>query len=127
MNPMVILRALCYLCVIQTCIWFKGFAGLYRYVRNKRTVGRVANRPSLKTLVSNFHLARHLYPNPRAKCLHLAAAYGLLSRHYGWPVDVVIGVARLSRPFFAHAWVECDGKAVYGVFDASKYVVLDRL
>jgi Transglutaminase-like superfamily len=57
---------------------------------------------------------------PGATCLvQSLAAQALMVRH-GHPAQVRIGVATGDR-FAAHAWVESDGRLVFGHFDPLRY------
>lgn len=50
-----------------------------------------------------------IYPT-RTKCLEWAMTFVLLALKRKWKCNLEIGVQ--NYPFFAHAWVECNGKVV---------------
>jgi hypothetical protein len=52
---------------------------------------------------------------PHASCLTQAVAAQLLLRRNGWTSQLCLGVARRgAEGFFAHAWIEHEGKVVLG-------------
>lgn len=53
--------------------------------------------------------AAAFYPR-RALCLEQSLALHVLLRRRGVPSELKLGVK--ARPFYAHAWVEVDGRAV---------------
>ena len=118
-------NALKYLYLTRIVISARGLSGLHRYAKSFGVRNDSHSRCDPDLCISHFQLARHLYPNPNATCLHLACACALLMRRYGLPAEIVIGVT--SRPFFAHAWVDLCGVSVFGTVDASRYTVMERM
>jgi hypothetical protein len=51
---------------------------------------------------------------PGASCLTQALSARLLLAHFGYSSRLCLGVARGSRGFRAHAWLEHDGKVIIG-------------
>ncbi|HEX6159531.1 MAG TPA: lasso peptide biosynthesis B2 protein [Thermoanaerobaculia bacterium] len=61
----------------------------------------------------------------RAWCLQRSAVTTCLLRLLGYPAEMIIGVRKM--PFYAHAWVEIDGRVVNDARTVqSFYVVLER-
>jgi hypothetical protein len=85
-----------------------GISGLYR------TNGRSGTPAQLAWSV---RLASRWVPN--STCLPQALAMYLLLHRYGQFAFLCLGV--VSDPKFeAHAWVECDGRIVFGGWETSK-------
>jgi hypothetical protein len=63
----------------------------------------------LRNLANIVNKACLIYPT-RTKCLEWAITFVLLALKRKWKCNLEIGVQ--NYPFFAHAWVECDGKVV---------------
>jgi hypothetical protein len=61
----------------------------------------------------------------RAWCLQRSAVTTCVLRLLGYPAEMVIGARKM--PFYAHAWVEIDGRVVNDVASVQElYVVLER-
>jgi len=56
----------------------------------------------------------------RANCLKIPLVLWYLLRRWGLEAKVRLGVQRIEDCFYAHSWVELDGKAVIGGADAQK-------
>lgn len=69
----------------------------------------IPQKEELKDLANIVNKACLLYPT-RTKCLEWAMTFVLLALKQNWKCNLEIGVQ--NYPFFAHAWVECDGKVV---------------
>ncbi|OJW47906.1 MAG: hypothetical protein BGO67_03175 [Alphaproteobacteria bacterium 41-28] len=63
----------------------------------------------LRNLANIVNKACLIYPT-RTKCLEWAMTFVLLALKREWKCNLEIGVQ--NYPFFAHAWVECDGNVV---------------
>lgn len=63
----------------------------------------------LRKLANIVNKACLIHPT-RTKCLEWAMTFVLLALKRKWKCNLEIGVQ--NYPFFAHAWVECDGKVV---------------
>ncbi|MBS0186334.1 MAG: lasso peptide biosynthesis B2 protein, partial [Proteobacteria bacterium] len=69
----------------------------------------IPQEEELKDLANILNKACLMYPT-RTKCLEWAMTFVLLALKKRWKCNLEIGVQ--NYPFFAHAWVECDGKVV---------------
>jgi Transglutaminase-like superfamily len=58
---------------------------------------------------------------PRTTCLTQALAAKYQLERCGRSAQLHLGVAKESRQFLAHAWLECDGKNVLGGELADRY------
>ncbi len=63
----------------------------------------------VEKLAAAVDAATLLYPT-KSYCLAWAMTFAVLSLKKRWNIDFVIGVQ--SSPFYAHAWVEQDGKVI---------------
>ena len=65
---------------------------------------------------------------PNATCLTQAVAGQLLLRHYGYASKLCLGVARPSKgEFYAHAWIEREGRILIGGAHATDFTRLPSL
>ena len=69
----------------------------------------VPSEEELRDLATIVNKACFIYPT-RIKCLEWGITFVLLALKRKWKCNLEIGVQ--NYPFFAHAWVECDGKIV---------------
>ena len=69
----------------------------------------IPQEKELIELANTVNKACLIYPT-RTKCLEWAITYVLLALKRKWKCNLEVGVQ--NYPFFAHAWVECDGKIV---------------
>ena len=108
--------------------WFV-FRALYEILRyevtvSSRGVGRILSQlkrqpvntkptsPELEEAICDaVHVATCFYWKP-VLCLQRAVCTVRLLRRYGVAARLVIGYR--PSPFFSHAWVEVDGRVVYG-------------
>lgn len=107
-----ILHALFVLIKIHCLIKFKGFCSticLIKKARKENLSYKIPNDEELTHLANVLNQACLFYPT-RTKCLEWAMTYVLLALKRGWKCNLEIGVQ--NYPFFAHAWVECNGRVV---------------
>lgn len=107
-----VLSALWTLIKVNGYIKFKGFyptLQLIRSSRNPKTTYSIPSDGDLRKLANIVNKACLLYPS-RTKCLEWAMTFVLMALKCKWKCNLEIGVQ--NYPFFAHAWVECDGKVV---------------
>lgn len=65
---------------------------------------------------------------PNATCLTQAVAGHLLLRRCGYATKLCLGVARPSKgEFYAHAWIERDGRVLIGGAQSAKFTRLPSL
>lgn len=95
--------------------FYMKFRGLYSTIqlikksRKSQLNYIVPQDADLKDLANVVNKACLTYPT-RTKCLEWAMTFVLLALKRRWKCNLEIGVQ--NYPFFAHAWVECDGKVV---------------
>ena len=96
----------------------------YEVIVSSRGVGRILSQlkrqpvntrptaPELEEMICDaVHVATCFYWKP-VLCLQRAVCTVRLLRRYGIAARLVIGYR--PSPFFSHAWVEVDGRVVYG-------------
>jgi hypothetical protein len=97
-----------------------------RMVRRLSTVSDNAPReprPAAETIAWAIATASRVVPG--ASCLTQAVAGKLLLRHYGFRANLCIGVARGDEgAFYAHAWIERDGRVLIGGKQSTVFTVL---
>ena len=107
-----VLKALWILIKVNAYIKFKGFYPSLQLIQSSRDpqVAYIIPREyELRNLANIVNKACLLYPS-RTKCLEWAMTYVLMALQRKWKCNLEIGVQ--NYPFFAHAWVECNGKIV---------------
>lgn len=112
-----VIKALLTLIKINLYIKFKGLYQIIQLIRNSRDFQSAYMIPrdvELTNLANVVNKACLLYPK-RTKCLEWAITFVLMALKRNWKCNLEIGVQ--NYPFFAHAWVECDGKVVMDAQD----------
>lgn len=107
-----VLKAFITLLKVNFYIKVKGFYFMIQRIKNARKNEGTYIIPSeedLTQLATIVNKACLVYPT-RTKCLEWAITFVLLALKRKWKCNLEIGVQ--NYPFFAHAWVECDGKVV---------------
>ena len=83
--------------------------------------------PSADRIAWAITVASRYLPGTRS-CLPQALAAELLLRRHGHPATLRLGVARNDgRDFRAHAWVESEGRVVFGATHQPRYTPLPAL
>ena len=83
--------------------------------------------PSADRIAWAITVASRYLPGTRS-CLPQALAAELLLRRHGHPATLRLGVARNDgRDFRAHAWVESEGRVVFGATHQPGYTPLPAL
>ena len=103
--------ALCELARYEVTIWSRGSGRILSQLRLQSVAAKPAGRESEQAVCDAVLLATCLYWKP-VLCLQRAVCTVRLLRRYGTPARLVIGYR--PSPFFSHAWVEVDGRVVYG-------------
>jgi hypothetical protein len=88
-----------------------GSGRILSRLRRQAVAARPAGRESERAICDAVLLATCLYWKP-VLCLQRAVCTARLLRRHGAPARLVIGYR--PSPFFSHAWVEVDGRVVYG-------------
>jgi hypothetical protein len=82
-----------------------------------------ADRPAPAQLAWAVETASRVVP--RATCLTQAVVGKLLLRHFGYDAQLCVGVARSSGgAFYAHAWVEREGRTLIGATRTASFTPL---
>jgi hypothetical protein len=106
------IRAFFIIIKVNFYIKFKGLfktIQLIKKTRNHHQTFIIPSDEELNDLAHTINKACRFYPT-RIKCLEWAMTFVLLALQKGWKCNLEIGVQ--NYPFFAHAWVECNGKVV---------------
>ena len=116
------------LLIVDLTIAWGGFPRLHRLIRGVR-VQRHGTPPDGTAIVAavNDAIDRAAVWYPRTmQCLPRSAVATWLLRRHGVAAVMVIGVRKM--PFYAHAWVEVDGRVVNDVAKVQAlYPAIDRL
>jgi hypothetical protein len=107
-----VLKAFLILVKVNFYIKFRGLHSTIQLIKKSlksQSIYIVPQPEELRTLANVVNKACLIYPT-RTKCLEWAMTFVLLALRKGWKCNLEIGVQ--NYPFFAHAWVECDGKVV---------------
>ena len=98
------------LACMDTCARLLGLRRTFALVRRlTRGYATTASSALIHETTHRLILAAAFYPR-RAACLEQSLALYLLLRRRGVAADLKLGVQPL--PFYAHAWVEVDGRPV---------------
>jgi len=110
--------------VIDMIMAVRGFPATHRFVGRIPLRRRRDPRPAADLMRMVDRAAIH-YPR-ELRCLRRSAAMTWMLRRHGHPAELVVGASII--PFFAHAWVELDGRIINDNEDdvRSRYVVLER-
>ena len=103
--------ALCELARYEVTILLRGSGRILSQLKLQSVKAKPAGRESEQAVCDAVLLATCLYWKP-VLCLQRAVCTVRLLRRHGLPARLVIGYR--PSPFFSHAWVEVDGRVVYG-------------
>ncbi|MBX9786030.1 MAG: lasso peptide biosynthesis B2 protein [Alphaproteobacteria bacterium] len=107
-----VIKALVTLLKVNFYTKFAGFYPVINLIKRTRKFQVRYTIPSEKELADLANIVNKaclLYPK-RTKCLEWAITYVLLALKRKWKCNIEIGVQ--NYPFFAHAWVECNGLVI---------------
>ena len=102
-------RALYELARYEVIVSLRGSGRILQQLRRQSIAPRATDQE--QTICDAVLLATCFYFKP-VLCLQRAACTVRLLRRYGVVARLVIGYR--PSPFFSHAWVEVDGRVVYG-------------
>ncbi len=89
----------------------RGIGGILHYIEKySRKKRLIPDEIEVQTLANTIDAASLIYPK-KTFCLAWAATFVIIARKKGWDSNLVIGIQ--SHPFYAHAWVEIDGKVIH--------------
>jgi len=104
-------RALYELVRYEVIIRLFGSGRILRQLRRQSIAAKPADRELERAICDAALFATCLYWKP-VLCLQRAVCTVRLLRRHGIVARLVIGYR--PSPFFSHAWVEVDGRVVYG-------------
>lgn len=106
-----VFRALYEIVRYEVMLWLLGSGRVLSQLKRQTISTRVASAGLEKTICDAVLLATCFYWKP-VLCLQRAVCTVRLLRRHGIHARLVIGYR--PSPFFSHAWVEVDGRVVYG-------------
>ena len=106
-----VFRALYEIVRYEVMLWLLGSGRVLSQLRRQTISTRTAGAGLEKTICDAVLLATCFYWKP-VLCLQRAVCTVRLLRRHGIHARLVIGYR--PSPFFSHAWVEVDGRVVYG-------------
>ena len=104
-------RALFEIARYEAIVSWRGSGRILSQLKRQSVKARPASEELEKAICDAVHLATCFYWKP-VLCLQRAACTVRLLRSHGIFARLVIGYR--PSPFFSHAWVEVDGRVVYG-------------
>lgn len=106
-----ITKAFCLLIKIHWLMKRRGIGGiLYHIEKLSKKKKSIPSELEIQKLANAIDAASLIYPK-KTYCLAWAATFVIIARKKGWDSNLVIGIQ--SHPFYAHAWVEIDGKVIH--------------
>jgi len=104
-------RALFEIARYEVIVSLRGSGRILLQLKRQSIAARPTNQELEKAICDAVHLAACFYWKP-VLCLQRAVCTVRLLRRHGIFARLVIGYR--PSPFFSHAWVEVDGRVVYG-------------
>ena len=104
-------RALYEIVRYELIVSLRGSGRILSQLKRQSITARPNNEALVKAICDAVHLATCFYWKP-VLCLQRAVCTVRLLRRHGIFARLVIGYR--PSPFFSHAWVEVDGRVVYG-------------
>ena len=104
-------RALYEIARYEVVVSWRGSGRILAQLKRQSIVARPTNQELEKAICDAVQLATCFYWKP-VLCLQRAVCTVRLLRRHGIFARLVIGYR--PSPFFSHAWVEVDGRVVYG-------------
>ncbi|MGO9677989.1 MAG: lasso peptide biosynthesis B2 protein [Candidatus Sulfotelmatobacter sp.] len=105
------LRALCEITRYEVIVSLRGIGCILRQLRKQHVSVKPCTEELERAICDAVLLATCLYWKP-VLCLQRSVCTVRLLRKYGVDARLVIGYR--ASPFFSHAWVEVNGRVVYG-------------
>jgi len=106
-----VFRALYEIARYDAILWLRGSGRILRQVGRQSIAAKPASHELEMVVCDAVLLATCLYWKP-VLCLQQSVCTARLLRNHGADARLVIGYR--PAPFFSHAWVEVDGRVVYG-------------
>lgn len=116
----VLLEALLIVPLARIAITLLPFRVVHRFVlsRKRRATADVPRERITRAIAS---VARRV---PRATCLTQVVAAALLCARHGHATELRLGVMKTGTTLTAHAWLESEGRAVFGEPEPGTFVAL---
>jgi hypothetical protein len=95
----------------EAVVWLRGFGRILSQLKLQSISEKPVSRELEQAICDAVLLATCFYWKP-VLCLQRAACTVRLLKRHGIAARLVIGYR--PSPFFSHAWVEVDGRVVYG-------------
>lgn len=95
----------------EVIVLLRGSGRILSQLKRQSITARPTDQELEKAICDAVHLATCFYWRP-VLCLQRAVCTVRLLRRHGIFARLVIGYR--PSPFFSHAWVEVDGRVVYG-------------
>lgn len=108
---LLLLRALYEITRYDVMVSLRGAGPLLRGLREQRVAQKPCSQELQQIICDAVLLATCFYWKP-VLCLQRSVATTHLLRKYGTDAKLTIGYR--PSPFFSHAWVEVNGRVVYG-------------
>jgi len=106
-----VFRAFYELVRYEVILSLRGSGHILKQLRRQSIAAQATGREWEQTICEAVLVATCFYWKP-VLCLQRAVCTVRLLRQYGIVAKLVIGYR--PSPFFSHAWVEVDGRVVYG-------------
>jgi len=110
-NARLVFKALCEMVRYELVVSLRGSGRILSQLKRQSVTANAAGAELEKTICDAVLLATCFYWKP-VLCLQRAVCTVRLLRKNGIHARLVIGYR--PSPFFSHAWVEVDGRVVYG-------------
>ena len=110
-NAFLVIKALLEMVRYDAIVSSVGVGRILRQLRREHLPVKPLSEQLQKAICDAVLLATCFYWKP-VLCLQRSVCTARLLRRYGVAARVAIGFR--PAPFFSHAWVEVDGKVVYG-------------
>jgi transglutaminase superfamily protein len=110
-KTVLLIRALYELARYEVILSLRGSGRILSQLKRQSTSNESSSAESEQTICDAVLLATCFYWKP-VLCLQRAVCTVRLLRKHGIHARLVIGYR--PSPFFSHAWVEVDGRVVYG-------------
>lgn len=104
-------RALYEILRYEVIVWLRGSGRILSELKRQSIASQPASEEVEKAVCNAVQLATCFYWKP-VLCLQRAVCTVRLLRKHGIVARLVIGYR--PSPFFSHAWVEVEGRVVYG-------------
>ena len=106
-----VFRALCEITRYELIVSLRGIGCILRQLRQQRISQKPCTEALQRAICEAVLLATCFYWKP-VLCLQRSVCTVRLLRKYG--VDARLAIGYRPSPFFSHAWVEVNGRVVYG-------------